>query len=206
MLWFRDYTVKRAASTKGPGEIRSARLTDRGVRTSDYTPEELQKAQKKLNTVYDGFVDQCGFINDKPNIAVFSDDDQFPLLRSIEDQSADKQSWVKAPIFHKATIKSYRMPDRAETAKEALEISLNVRMKIDLPYMAKLTGKTADEVIKALADRIYLNPQKYYGNYYEGWELNEEYLSGQVRAKLLYCLLYTSPSPELFTRNSDALE
>ena len=68
------------------------------------------------------------------------------------------------------------MPDRADTAKEALEISLNVKMKIDLPYMANLTGKTADELIDELGDRIYLNPQKYYGNYYEGWELNEEYL------------------------------
>src|SRR5665648_329238 len=168
-LLFQDYTGKRAERIKGLCEIRSALLKVIDVQTREYTLEELQKAQKKLNTVYDGFVDQCGFINDKPNIAVFSDDDQFPLLRSFEDQSADKQSWVKAPIFHKATIKSYRLPDRAETAKEALEISLNVRMKIDLPYMAKLTGKTADEVIKALADRIYLNPQKYYGNYYEGW-------------------------------------
>ena len=101
---------------------------------------------------------------------------------------------------------SFFMPDRAETAKEALEISLNVRMKIDLPYMAKLTGKTADELIEALADRIYLNPQKYYGNYYEGWELNEEYLSGQVRDKLLYAKIKSEEFPELFTRNSDALE
>jgi N12 class adenine-specific DNA methylase len=48
------------------------------------------------------------------------------------------------------------LPDRAETAKEALEISLNVKMKIDLPYMANLTGKTADELIDELGDRIYL--------------------------------------------------
>ncbi|HPD00785.1 MAG TPA: DUF3846 domain-containing protein, partial [Acetivibrio sp.] len=99
-----DYTGKRAERIKGLCEIRGALLNVIAVQTRDYTPDELQKAQKKLNSVYDRFVDRCGFINDKSNIAVFSDDDQFPLLRSIEDQSEDKQSWVKAPIFYKATI------------------------------------------------------------------------------------------------------
>jgi N12 class adenine-specific DNA methylase len=201
-----DYTGKRAERIKALCEIRGALLNVIAVQTRDYKPDELQKAQKKLNSVYDRFVDRCGFINDKSNIAVFSDDDQFPLLRSIEDQSEDKQSWVKAPIFYKATIKLYRLPDRAETAKEALEISLNVKMKIDLPYMANLTGKTADELIDELGDRIYLNPQKYYGNYYEGWELNEEYLSGQVKDKLLYAKIKAEEYPDLFTRNVEALE
>ena len=70
-------------------------------------------------------------------------------------------------------------------------------MKIDLPYMANLTGKTADELIDELGDRIYLNPQKYYGNYYEGWELNEEYLSGQVKDKLLYAKIKAEEYPDL---------
>ena len=72
--------------------------------------------------------------------------------------------------------------------------------------MAKLTGKTADELIEELDDRIYLNPQKFYGNYHEGWELNEEYLSGQVRDKWLYSKIKAEESPELFIRNVDALE
>lgn len=205
-LLIQDYTGKRAERIKGLCEVRTALLNVIDVQTKEYVPEELQKAQKKMNSVYDRFVDQCGFINDKPNIAVFTDDDQFPLIRSIEDQSHDKKSWVKAPIFHKATIKSYQIPEHAETAKEALEISLNVKMKIDLPYMVKLTGKTADELIEELDDRIYLNPQKFYGNYHEGWELSEEYLSGQVRDKLLYAKIKAEEYPELFTRNVDALE
>lgn len=201
-----DYTGKRAERIRGLCEIRTVLLEVIKIQTSDYAPYDLQQAQKTLNEVYDRFVRQCGAINDKANIAVFSDDDQFPLLRSIEDQSEDKKSWNKAPIFHKATIRSYRRPTHAETAKEALEISLNLKMKIDLPYMEKLTGKSADELINELGDRIYLNPQKYYGNYYEGWELNEEYLSGQVRDKLLYAKQKVEEYPELFTRNVKALE
>nr|WP_242860313.1 GNAT family N-acetyltransferase [Desulfosporosinus sp. I2] len=201
-----DYTGKRAERIKGLCEIRKALLEVIRIQTNDYAPDELQQAQKTLNGVYDRFVRQCGAINDKANIAVFSDDDQFPLLRSIEDQSKDKKSWNKAPIFHKATIKSYRRPTHAETAKEALEISLNQKMKVDLPYLEKLTGKSADELISELGDRIYLNPQKYYGNYYEGWELSEEYLSGQVRDKLLYAKQKAEEYPELFERNVQALE
>jgi len=201
-----DYTGKRAERIKGLCEVRTALLEVIRIQTHDYAPDELNQAQKTLNGVYDRFVRQCGAINDKANIAVFSDDDQFPLLRSIEDQSKDKKSWNKAPIFHKATIKSYRHPTHAETAKEALEISLNQKIKVDLPYMEKLTGKSADELISELGDRIYLNPQKYYGNYYEGWELSEEYLSGQVRDKLLYAKQKAEEYPELLERNVQALE
>ncbi|UWG99353.1 MAG: GNAT family N-acetyltransferase [Candidatus Dehalobacter alkaniphilus] len=201
-----DYTGKRAERIKGLCDIRKALLEVIRIQTNDYAPDELQQAQKTLNGVYDRFVRQCGAINDKANIAVFSDDDQFPLLRSIEDQSEDKKSWNKAPIFYKATIRSYRRPIHAETAKEALEISLNLKMKIDLSYMEELTGKSADELIHELGDHIYLNPQKYYGNYYEGWELNEEYLSGQVRDKLLYAKQKAEEYPELFNRNVQALE
>ncbi|WP_338053615.1 Eco57I restriction-modification methylase domain-containing protein [Pseudobacteroides cellulosolvens] len=201
-----DYTGKRADRIKGLCEIREALLEVIDVQTREYVPSELKDAQNKLNDIYDSFVKECGFINDKANIAVFSDDDQFPLLRSIEDQSHDKKTWTKAPIFYKATIKSYRLPQHAQTAKEALEISLNVKMKIDLSYMEALTNKSADTLIEELGDRIYLNPQKYYGNYYEGWELNEEYLSGQVKDKLLYAKMKAEEYPELFSRNVKALE
>lgn len=201
-----DYTGIRAERIKGLCGIRSALLKVIQIQTSEYLPYDLEQAQKTLNEVYDRFVKKYGAINDKANILIFSDDDQFPLLRSIEDQSEDKKFWNKAPIFHKATIRSYRRPTHAETAKEALEISLNLKMKIDLPYMEKLTGKTAEELIEELGERVYLNPQKYYGNYYEGWELNEEYLSGQVRDKLLYARQKAEEYPELFERNVKALE
>lgn len=66
-----------------------------------------------------------------------------------------------------------------------------------------------DEVqplVQELDTRIYLNPQKYYGNPLEGWELAEEYLSGHVRDKLLYARQKAAEEPELFARNVEALE
>ena len=48
----------------------------------------------------------------------------------------------------------------------------------------------------SLPTRIYLNPQKYYGNPLEGWELAEEYLSGHVRDKLLYARQKAAEEPD----------
>lgn len=72
--------------------------------------------------------------------------------------------------------------------------------------MSFLTGKEPEELVRELDTRIYLNPQKYYGNPLEGWELAEEYLSGHVRDKLLYARQKAAEEPELFTRNVEALE
>ena len=72
--------------------------------------------------------------------------------------------------------------------------------------MSFLTGKEQGELVAELGDRIYLNPQKYYGNPDEGWELAEEYLSGHVRDKLLYARQKAAEEPELFARNVEALE
>ena len=72
--------------------------------------------------------------------------------------------------------------------------------------MSFLTGKEPGELVAELGGRIYLNPQKYYGNLDEGWELAEEYLSGHVRDKLLYARQKAAEEPELFARNVEALE
>jgi len=195
----------KAERVKGLCEIRSALLDVVDVQSREYQYNELEAAQKKLNEVYDAFVDKYGYINEKANSLVFNNDDQYPLLRSIEDLNNDKRTYSKAPIFTRATIKSYRQPTHAENAKEALEISLNMKLKVDLAYMAYLYEKSEDEIIKEIGDRIYLNPQNYYGNPHEGWETAEEYLSGDVVSKLEYAKLKALDN-EMFARNVTALE
>ncbi|NMA24216.1 MAG: DEAD/DEAH box helicase family protein, partial [Clostridiales bacterium] len=160
----------------------------------------------ELNRLYDAFVKKNGPINDKGNILAFSDDDTFPLLRSIEDYDKKSDTWNKSPVFTRATIRPNRLPDHAESALQALQISLNLKQKADIPFMANLYGRAPEEVIAELGDRIYLNPQKYYGNPYEGWELDEEYLSGYVKDKLAYAKLRAEDDPELFNRNVKALK
>ncbi|MCL2816632.1 MAG: N-6 DNA methylase, partial [Oscillospiraceae bacterium] len=205
--WLTKHELKgiKAERVNGLCGIRSALLDVIGVQSGEYQYNELEAAQKKLNTVYDAFIKKYGYINDKSNSAVFNNDDQYPLLRSIEDLNDDNATYSKAPIFTRATIKSYRQPTHAESAKEALEISLNMKLRVDLAYMAYLYEKSEDEIIEELGGRIYLNPQNYYGNPHEGWETAEEYLSGDVAAKLDYARLKATDN-EIFTRNVTALQ
>lgn len=200
------YTGMKAKRVKGLCEIRTALLEVINIQSHEYDPLDLQKAQDTLNQVYDRFVAKYGAINSKGNILAFSDDDQFPLLRSIEDERKDKTGWDKSAIFTKATIRPFRQVNHADTAEDALQICLNHKLRVDLPYMSFLTGKEPEELVRELDTRIYLNPQKYYGNPLEGWELAEEYLSGHVRDKLLYARQKAAEEPELFTRNVEALE
>lgn len=200
------YTGMKAARIKGLCEIRTALLEVISIQSHEYDPLDLRKAQDKLNQVYDRFTAKYGALNSKGNILAFSDDDQFPLLRSIEDERKDKSGWDKSAIFHKATIRPFREVNHADTAEDALHICLNRKLRVDLSYMSFLTGKEPGELVAELGDRIYLNPQKYYGNPDEGWELAEEYLSGHVRDKLLYARQKAAEEPELFARNVEALE
>lgn len=200
------FTGKRAERIRGLCGVRAALLEVIGIQSREYDPADLKQVQEKLNEVYDRFVKKNDAINCLGNILAFSDDDQFPLLRSIEDERKDKSGWDKAAIFTQATIHPYRVPSHVDTALEAMQISMNQKLRLDFPYMSGLTGKQPNELIAELGGRIYLNPHRYYGNSLEGWELAEEYLSGFVRDKLLYARQKAEEYPELFTRNVEALE
>lgn len=200
-----DIKGKKAERIKGLCAIKAALLDVVQIQTRDSYPlADLERAQQVLNHVYDRFVREHGAINDRANTSAFADDDQLPLLRSIEDLTAEK-TWTKAAIFFRPTIRPHQLPDQAETALEALQICLNQRLRIDLPYIAHLCGKTTSEVREELDDRIFLNPQKYTDDEEEGWELDEEYLSGNVKDKLAYATMKAQEHPELFTRNVEAL-
>lgn len=205
-LLFQDIKGKKAERIKGLCDIRDALKTVIDIQSREYGYDisELQQGQHRLNEVYDQFVKRHGPINDRANTAAFSDDDQLPLLRSIEDMTPEK-NWVKAQVFTKPTIRPNRMPVHADSALQALQICLNQKLKVDLSYMSRLYGKSTEEILDELGDRLFLNPQKYVGNQDEGWELDEEYLSGNVKDKLAYAKLKTSEYPELFERNVTAL-
>ena len=65
---------------------------------------------------------------------------------SLEDLNEDGTLKRKADMFTKRTIKKAVAVTSVETATEALALSLNERAKVDLPYMAKLTGKTEEKI------------------------------------------------------------
>ena len=52
-------------------------------------------------------------------------------------------------------------------------------MRVDMDYMSMLTDKSESELVAELGDKIYQNPQKNMR-----WESADEYLTGNIRAKL----------------------
>uniref|UniRef100_UPI0037095DF5 SNF2-related protein n=1 Tax=Paenibacillus antibioticophila TaxID=1274374 RepID=UPI0037095DF5 len=201
-----DIKGKKAERIKGLCAIRAALLDVIEIQSREYGYEadELEQAQSRLNHIYDRFVHQHGSINERANTSAFADDDQLPLLRSIEDLTEDK-TWTKAAIFSRPTIRVNSLPEHTDDPLEALQICLNHRLRIDLPYIAHLCNKTTDEVREALGERIFQNPQAYTGDAEEGWEMDDEYLSGNVKDKLAYAMLKAQEYPDVFQRNVAAL-
>ena len=161
--------------------------------------EEIQKQQEKLNQVYDTYTAKYGVIGSNANKRAFSDDSSYCLLCSLEDLNEDGTLKRKADMFTKRTIKKAVAVTSVETATEALALSLNERAKVDLPYMAKLTGKTEEKITEELVGVIFKNPLT------DQWESGDEYLSGNVRDKLNTARTFAESHPE-FTPNVRALE
>ena len=163
------------------------------------TDEEIQKQQKKLNQVYDTYTAKYGVIGSNANKRAFSDDSSYCLLCSLEDLNEDGTLKRKADMFTKRTIKKAVAVTSVETATEALALSLNERAKVDLPYMAQLTGKSEEKITEELVGVIFKNPLT------DQWESGDEYLSGNVRNKLNTARTFAESHPE-FTPNVRALE
>ncbi len=169
--------------------------------------DELKSLQSRLNSTYDGFVKRYGNINIRTNTTAFGDDVRFPRLAAIEnveDIPGGGQRVTKADVFTQRTINIDRLPTHADTALEALHLSMNLRQTVDLDYMSELCGKEKDDIIEELGDRIFCNPAKNTGGRYSGWEIAEEYLSGHVRSKLALAQEVAKSDPD-FERNVTAL-
>lgn len=166
--------------------------------------EELHGLQAKLNTQYDSFKKEYGSINDRLNANVFRCDDDYNTLCSLEIVNAEKKTTQKSDIFTQRTIKPTVDVTHVETSQEAMQVSLDMKGRIDISYMAQLCDREPEQVVNELvqSNQIYLNPEKYVESEpLEGYEKSSEYLSGNVREKLRAAERAAKDNPELFGRN-----
>lgn len=166
---------------------------------------ELSKAQAHLNRVYDAFVEMYGYLTDRTNKAAFRQDNDYPLISSMEVLDEDKKVH-KADMFFNRTIRPTDIVEKVENAYEALHISLSEYNRVDIPYMLSLYPGSRSELFKELQGRIYQNPVRSDPqNPNTGWETAEEYLSGDVRQKLRTARIYAQTDPQ-YADNVEALE
>ena len=175
------------------------------LQMDEYTSEsEIKAAQEELNKLYDAFSAKYGLINDRANRLAFSDDSAYYLLCSLEVIDENGKLERKADFFTKRTIKQQHSVDHVDTASEALAVSIGEKARVDVPFMAQLTGKTSEEVISDLRGVIFKDPSSG-DDPNSGWQTADEYLSGNVRQKLRTAQRATERDPA-FQINVEALE
>ncbi len=70
-----------------------------------------------------------------------------------------------------------------ENISDALVKSLTTLGKVDIEFIASVTGSDYKTVITALKGSIYQNPLTWNECFYQGWETADEYLSGNLMQK-----------------------
>ena len=172
----------------------------------DYPDEDIKATQANLNTAYDAFTAKYGLLNDRKNGRLFEQDSSYYLLCSLENLDEQGQLKSKAAMFTKRTIRPERTVTSVDTPSEALAVSIGEHGKVDLPYMAELLGTPGeyDRITTELSGVIFKDPAADPTDPEAGWQMADEYLSGDVRAKLRMAQFAAETNPE-FAVNVEAL-
>ncbi len=194
-------SMTAANRIKGLIEIRDCVRKLIEYQTEDYPEEMIQTEQENLNRLYDAFAKKYGLINSRGNYLAFASDESYFLLCSLEVLDDEGNFKRKADMFTKRTIKRHREITSVETASEALALSIGEKAHVDLPFMEQLTGKTQEELIADLQGVIFRIPAAEPARYVTA----DEYLSGNVRAKLVTAEAAAKNDPELAV-NVEALK
>ncbi|PKN36610.1 MAG: hypothetical protein CVU62_13915 [Deltaproteobacteria bacterium HGW-Deltaproteobacteria-2] len=162
------------------------------VNAERFDLSNIEQLRKQLNFLYDNFVKQHGFINESSNFSLMSDDVKIEFGLEIDFKKEITKAKAKtlgikpSPASAvKSTILNERMfyPEKeilyAKDSADGYNISLSQKGKLDIDYIAKLTGTPKESVIADLAKDglIYQDPDT------KEWIQEDEYLSGNVKGK-----------------------
>ena len=172
----------------------------------DYPDADIKATQERLNAAYDAFAAKYGLLNDRKNGRLFEQDSSYYLLCSLENLDEQGQLKSKAAMFTKRTIRPERTVTSVDNPSEALAVSIGEHGKVDLPYMAELLGAPGEygRITSELSGVIFKDPAADPTDPEAGWQMADEYLSGDVRAKLRMAQFAAETNPE-FAVNVDAL-
>lgn len=167
------------------------------LEAEDAPSAEMEGNRKKLAGAYQAFVGSNGFLNDAGNTRLLNDLPDGALVLALETgyrapvthakaartgETAKPASAKPAPIMSRRVVPKYEPATRAETAQDALSISLSEVGHADMDRIAELLGKSREEAIEQLTagDKplLYKDPET------GAYETANGYLSGNVVRKL----------------------
>ena len=194
------------------------RLID--YQTEGYPDEDIQKEQTRLNTLYDDYTKKYGLLSSRGNSLAFGEDSSYFLLCSLEVLDEEGNFKRKADMFTKRTILPHVAVTSVDTASEALAVSIAEKARVDMPFMAELSGKTEAELEAELAGVIFRDvncaerkeeiPVAFVDLDRYAFVTADEYLSGNVRRKLrmvkALCEVLPEEKASLLQQNVTALE
>ena len=215
-----EVSVTAENRIRGMIELRECvrRLID--YQTEGYPDEEIAAEQQKLNALYDSFITKYGLVNSRGNKLAFSEDSSYCLLCSLEVLDEQGNLKRKADMFTRRTIRPHVAVTSVDTASEALAVSISEKARVDMEYMAELSGKSPEKLEKELAGVIYRdircaeNPEDILPSLADlsryPLVTADEYLSGKVRHKLRMAKAFleaaSAEQKETARRNVEALE
>ena len=188
--------------------------------TEGYPDEDIQKEQAELNRLYDDYTKKYGLLSSRGNSLAFGEDASYCLLCSLEVLDEEGNLKRKADMFTKRTIRPHEAVTSVDTASEALAVSISEKARVDMEYMAELSGKSEEELAADLSGVIFRDiqcaeeaaviPKAFVQVEQFPFVAADEYLSGNVRRKLrmaktLYEVLPAEKKP-LIVKNIEALE
>ena len=188
--------------------------------TEGYPDEDIQREQSQLNTLYDEYTKKYGLLSSRGNSLAFGEDSSYFLLCSLEVLDEEGNFKRKADMFTKRTIRPHVAVTSVDTASEALAVSIAEKARVDMPFMAELSGKTEQELETELAGVIFRDvncaerkeeiPLAFVDLERYQFVTADEYLSGNVRRKLrmvkALCEVLPEEKAALLQRNVAALE
>ena len=215
-----EVSVTAESRIRGMIELRECTRRLIEYQTEGYPDEDIAAEQQKLNALYDSFTAKYGLLNSRGNKLAFSEDSSYCLLCSLEVLDEQGNLKRKADMFSKRTIRPHVAVTSVDTASEALAVSISEKARVDMDYMAELSGKSPEELEQELAGVIYRdircaeNPEDILPSLADlsryPLVTADEYLSGKVRQKLRMAKAFLEVAPdhqkEAARKNVEALE
>ncbi len=126
----------------------------------------------------------------------------------LEDERIAEITCMDLPSdFENLFVTNQSAPlEHTDDVADALISSLNTLARVDIEYIAAITGLDYKSVIMSLRGSIYQNPLTWGECFYKGWETADEYLSGSLREKLRVATEANEKYKGYFSQNVEALK
>lgn len=147
----------------------------------------LKKWQDEIDQWKKNIIEEGGFVDDKKLVEKITRHD-IPSdwkNRYVDDERANIQ---------------------IEDLSTALLHCLNILGTVDIEYIATITKLSYGDVIDGLKGAIYQNPMKWGQCFFRGWELSDDYLSGNIIHKWRIAMEENEKYHGYFKDNVEALE